>query len=198
MKVGVLALQGDYDAHIAALERAGAEAYPVRDAAAIASADALILPGGESTTIGKLLVRFGLDGSIRDLQSSGKPIWGTCAGMILLAKSIESGSERGGQFTLGLMDVAVARNGFGRQVDSFEAEISSELGPLRGVFIRAPYIAKVGTEVEVLARYDDKIVLVRQGTMLATAFHPELTDDLTLTRFFLSLATRSSSCPETG
>ena len=181
----MLALQGDFAAHIAALERVGASAFPLREAEELAGIDALVIPGGESTTMGKLLVRFGLDEPIRAAHAQGKPIWGTCAGMILLAKRIESGAERGGQPTLGLMDIAVARNAFGRQIDSFEAEIESDLGVLRGVFIRAPYIVEAGSEVTVMARYDGKIVLVREKNLLASAFHPELTDDDRLARYFL-------------
>ena len=184
-RVGVLALQGDFDAHIAALDRSGAAPFALREASQVADADALVLPGGESTTIGKLLVRFGIDEAIRVAHSEGKPIWGTCAGMILLAREIVSGSERGGQPTLGLMDISVARNAFGRQIDSFESEIESSFGTVRGVFIRAPYIVEAGPEVEVLARYDGKIVLARQGNLLASAFHPELTDDDRVAKYFL-------------
>ena len=189
-RVGVLALQGGFAAHIAALERAGATAFPLREASELSDADALVIPGGESTTIGKLLVRFGLDGPIQAFHAQGKPIWGTCAGMILLAKRIASGAERGGQPTLALMDVSVARNAFGRQVDSFEAAIPSTLGDLRGVFIRAPYIVEAGPDVAILARYDGRIVLAQQGNLLASAFHPELTDDDQLVRHFLVMAER--------
>ena len=185
VRVGVLALQGDFAAHLRALEGVGADGFPIREASQVADADALILPGGESTTIGKLLVRYGLDTAICDAHARGMAIWGTCAGMILLARRIASGAERGGQPTLGLMDVTVARNAFGRQIDSFESEIESDLGVLRGVFIRAPYLVEAGAGVEVLARLDGKIVLAREKKLLASAFHPELTDDDRVLRHFL-------------
>lgn len=192
-RVGVLAMQGDFDAHIQAVETAGGEAFAVRDPAQVAEADAIILPGGESTTIGKLMARYGLDEAVRAAHQLGKPIYGTCAGMILLSREIVSGEKRGGQPTLGLMDIQVARNGFGRQVDSFEADIEApEVGgavgaTVRGVFIRAPYVAAAGPEVEVLARFDERMVLVRQGNLLASAFHPELTGDDRVHRYFLGM-----------
>lgn len=187
-RVGVLALQGDYEAHIRAVRAAGGEGFEVRSAEELATADALILPGGESTTMGHLLKRFGLDIAIAEFHGAGKPIWGTCAGMILLAQRITEGEKRGGQPLLKLMDIAVARNAFGRQIDSFEADIETALGRVHGVFIRAPYVSEWAPEVEVLARYEDRVVLVRQGNLLASAFHPELTDDTTLHRAFLESA----------
>ncbi|MGC4046742.1 MAG: pyridoxal 5'-phosphate synthase glutaminase subunit PdxT [Armatimonas sp.] len=183
MRVGVLALQGDFAAHAKALERVGTESVEVRTAEQLARCDALIIPGGESTVIGKLMVRYGL---FEAIQSFTGPIWGTCAGLILLGKTITQGEERGGQPTLGLMDISVARNAFGRQIDSFEADIDSTLGPIHGVFIRAPYIVEAGDGVEELASYNGKLVLARQGRFLASAFHPELTDDTTLLKYFLS------------
>lgn len=201
VRVGVVALQGDFDAHRAAVEAAGGESFEVRTPEQVAEADALILPGGESTTIGKLMARYGLDTAIREASAAGKPIYGTCAGMILLARKIAHGAMRGGQPTLGLMDIRVARNAFGRQVDSFEADVDApviraeapEEGPVRGVFIRAPFVEQAGPTVEVLSRYDDKIVLVRQGNLLASAFHPELTGDARVHRYFLRLAAASAS-----
>ncbi len=181
-RVGVLALQGDFAAHARSLERVGAQSVEVRTPEALVGVDALVIPGGESTTIGKLLVRYKLFEAIQNFEG---PVWGTCAGLILLSKKIVSGEERGGQPTLGLMDISVARNAFGRQIDSFETDIPSTLGTLRGVFIRAPYIVEAGEGVQALARYDGKLVLARQGRFLASAFHPELTDDLTLPRYFL-------------
>jgi pyridoxal 5'-phosphate synthase pdxT subunit len=166
----VLALQGDFEAHAVAVRAAGGDAVEVRTAEAVADVDALILPGGESTTIGKLMGRYGLDVAIRDAADAGKPIFGTCAGMILLAKRITEGEKRGGQPTLGLMEIGVARNAFGR-----------------GVFIRAPEVTEVGAGVETLATYDGRTVLVRQGNLLACAFHPELTDDTRVHAYFLSL-----------
>lgn len=193
-RVGVIAMQGDYAAHLSAVEAAGGAGFPVRTPEEAARADALILPGGESTTIGKLLTRTGLDAAICAAHAGGTPIYGTCAGMILLAKRIASGAERGGQPTLGLMDIGVARNAFGRQVDSFEADIPATEAvagaagePLRAVFIRAPAIEEIGPEVEVLARYGGKAVLVRQGNLLASAFHPELTGDQRVHRYFLGM-----------
>jgi pyridoxal 5'-phosphate synthase pdxT subunit len=186
-KIGVLALQGDFAAHAKSLERAGAECVEVRTPEALSQVDALVIPGGESTTIGKLLVRYQLFEAIQEFPG---PVWGTCAGLILLAKKITQGEERGGQPTLGLMDISVARNAFGRQIDSFETDISSTLGSLRGVFIRAPYIVEAGDGVQELARYEGKLVLARQGRFLASAFHPELTDDLTLARYFLTFLDR--------
>lgn len=177
--IGVLALQGDFEAHRKALERLGVEGREVRTLEDLKHVDALILPGGESTTIGKLLARTGLDKAIRERAQQGMPIYGTCAGMILLARTIEG---RPDQPTLGLMDIAVARNAFGRQIESFEADIpfdfGNEVAPVRAVFIRAPYVTQVGPEVQVLSRFQDKVVAVRQGALLATAFHPELTENV--------------------
>ncbi|WP_395094663.1 pyridoxal 5'-phosphate synthase glutaminase subunit PdxT [Armatimonas sp.] len=184
-RIGVLALQGDYEAHIKSIVAAGGEGFEVRTPGELATADALILPGGESTTIGYLLARFGLDKAIQAFQ---KPIWGTCAGMILLAKRITEGEKRGGQPLLGLLDISVARNAFGRQTDSFEARIETSFGPVTGVFIRAPYVSEWGPSVEVLGRYEDRVVLVRQGNILASAFHPELTEDPSLHRAFIERA----------
>lgn len=193
-RVGILALQGDFASHQATVESIGGTAVLVKTPEAVREIDALILPGGESTVIGKLMVRYGIDTAIREAHAQGMPIYGTCAGMILLAKRIESGAMRGGQPTLALMDITVARNAFGRQVDSFETEIETTpevLGDsgaktLCGVFIRAPYITQAGPNVEILARYEERIVLARQGNLLASAFHPELTGDSQVHRYFLT------------
>lgn len=189
--VGVLALQGDYAAHLPLIEAAGGVPRLVRTPDEIALVDALILPGGESTTIGKLMARYGIDTAIRFAHQAGKPIFGTCAGMILMAKRIARGEKRGGQPTLGLMDIGVARNAWGRQVDSFEADIAAPQvagnEPLRGVFIRAPFVEEAGPRVVILARHDDKMVLVRQGNLLASAFHPELTGDARVHSYFLQM-----------
>ncbi|MGQ9627229.1 MAG: pyridoxal 5'-phosphate synthase glutaminase subunit PdxT [Anaerolineae bacterium] len=190
MRIGVLALQGAFAEHIAMLRRLKAEAWEVRLPKDLEGVDGLIVPGGESTTIGKLAVEYGLLKPIRALAGQGKPIWGTCAGMILLAKDI------GGlaQPILGLMDIRVKRNAFGRQVDSFEADLEiPALGEneekFHAIFIRAPLIEAVGPEVEVLARLEDgTIVAARQGNLLATAFHPELTYDPRFHRYFLNMA----------
>ena len=156
MRIGVLALQGDFYEHIAMFHRLGAEAVEVRLPAEIAGLDGLIIPGGESTTIGKMAVAYGLLEPLRALAAAGRPLWGTCAGLILLAREAVDGVP--GQSLLGLLDIAVVRNGFGRQVDSFEAELDVPcLGPppFRGVFIRAPYVKSCGPGVEVLARLED-------------------------------------------
>ena len=192
-KIAVIAVQGDSEKHLSVLRRLGAEAYPARLPSEVAEADGVILPGGESTTIGKMLARYGVDDAIKEAAGAGKPVYGTCAGLILLARAIASGTgERGGQPTLGVLDVVVARNAFGRQVDSFEAALDvPTLGtePLRAVFIRAPYVSESGPTVETLATHDGKAVFVRQGRILGSAFHPELTDDDRVHRYFLTLVT---------
>lgn len=183
--IGVLALQGDFIEHIHSVQACGAQACEVRTANELKGVDALIIPGGESTTIGKLMDRYGLHEPIRARVAEGMPVFGTCAGQILLAKDVEGGAPQG----LHLMDIQVIRNAFGRQRESFEAEIPvPTIGPqpVKGVFIRSPYIATTGPGVEILARYEDKIVMARQGNLLAASFHPELTDDLRIHKFFLS------------
>lgn len=189
MRVGVLAVQGAVREHLEALRRIGVEAAPVRLPEEVVASDALIIPGGESTTIGKLMVRYGLLEPVKEVARAGKPLLGTCAGMILMAKRIEAAGED--QPRLGLMDITVERNAYGRQVDSFEADLpvkGIDSGPVRGVFIRAPVIRSVGDGVDVLAMHDDRIVAALQGRLLALAFHPELTADPRLHRYFLSLA----------
>ncbi len=187
--VGVLAVQGDFKEHIETLsEIEGVEARAVKTREQVAACDALVIPGGESTTIGKLMERFELDEPVRAMHEQGRPIWGTCAGMIILAKDIVDSD----QWRLGLMDITVERNAFGRQVDSFEADLpvkGIEDGPVRAVFIRAPYVREVREEcgVQVLATVEGKIVLCRQGNLLASAFHPELTDDRRVQRMFLDM-----------
>lgn len=186
MKVGVLALQGAFREHRLTLERCGAEAVEVRKPEDIADIDGLVIPGGESTTIGKLLVEWGLMEPIKERAAAGMPIYGTCAGMILLAKDI-IGSD---QPRLALMDISVRRNAFGRQRESFEADLYvSDFGaePVRAVFIRAPYIERVGPGVRVLAAVGDHIVIARQGQFLATAFHPELTRDDRIHQYFIAM-----------
>ncbi len=186
MIVGVLALQGAFREHQAALEACGAKTVQVRKPQHLDGLAALVIPGGESTTIGKLLEDYCLLEPIIKMGRKGMPIFGTCAGLILLAKEI-AGSN---QPRLGLMDCTVERNAFGRQVDSFEADLAIPVlgdAPYRGVFIRAPYITRVGEGVEVLAEYGGKIVFARQGNILAAAFHPELTSDLRVHRYFLDI-----------
>lgn len=198
--IGVLALQGAFQKHIEMLGRCGANAISVRTADDLARVSGLIIPGGESTTVGKLMVRYGLDKQIAEAAHQGMPVYGTCTGLILLAKEIV-GSD---QPRLGLMDVTVLRNAFGRQVDSFEADIDiDEIGapPMRAVFIRAPYVVEATRGAQALARCDGKIVLVRQGNLLGGAFHPELTDDTRLHEYFIgmvreSLAAESVAGPE--
>ena len=183
--VGVLGLQGAVRPHLAAISGCGAVGRLVRLPDEIREADALIVPGGESTTIGMLIERFGIREAIEDHAAQGKPILGTCAGMILLAKDI-AGSQ---QPRLGMMDVRVVRNSYGRQVDSFEAAISIPIlgeTPFPGVFIRAPHVERVAENVEVLGVLEGRIVLAKQANLLAASFHPELTNDLRLHQYFLS------------
>lgn len=185
MKIGVLALQGDFAEHIAVLRRLGVEAVEVRKAEQLANLDGLIIPGGESTTIGKLAVDFNLMEPLIEFGES-KPVWGTCAGAILLSKD-----ARREQPLLGLMDITVERNAFGRQVESFEAEVAvPALGapPFHAVFIRAPLIEEVNGEAQVLAELEDgRIVAAQEGHLLATSFHPELTGDDRFHKYFLEL-----------
>ena len=186
MKVGVLALQGAFREHKWMLERCGVEALLVRSPEELSEIAGLVLPGGESTTIGKLLTEWGLLDQIKEKYAAGMAIYGTCAGMILLCKDI-IGSE---QPRLGLLDASVRRNGFGRQRESFEADLTvPEFGeePVHAVFIRAPFIEKVGAAVQVLASVNGKIVIARQGKILVTAFHPELTADERIHRYFLAM-----------
>jgi 5'-phosphate synthase pdxT subunit len=185
-KIGVLALQGDVRQHIAALTDLGAHAVEIRHPEDLAGLDAVILPGGESTTMALLLDSADLRQPLGDALSSGLPAFGTCAGMILLAGDVLDG--RPGQPSFGVIDISVRRNGFGRQVDSFEADLAvAALGPepLHGVFIRAPIVERAGDGVEVLARLDDRPVACRQGSVLVTSFHPELSGDLRLHDLFL-------------
>jgi 5'-phosphate synthase pdxT subunit len=182
-RIGVLALQGDVREHLAALREQGADAVPVRRPEELTAVDGLVLPGGESTTMVKLASRVGLLGPLRDAVRAGLPVYGSCAGMILLADRIIDAPAD--QETVGGLDVTVRRNAFGRQVDSFESTIAFEGlagGPVPAVFIRAPWVEKAGAGVEVLGRVvggyaDGRIVAVRQGNLVATSFHPELTGD---------------------
>ncbi|MBI5032252.1 MAG: pyridoxal 5'-phosphate synthase glutaminase subunit PdxT [Chloroflexi bacterium] len=189
-KIGVLALQGDFYEHAQILRFIGAEATEVRLPEQLKNLDGLIIPGGESTTFGKLATEFKLIEPLRAFCVSGKPVLGTCAGMIFLAKDV--GLK---QPVLGLMDVKVKRNAFGRQVDSFETDLQIPVlepkGLFHAVFIRAPLVESVGKGVEVLAKLDDgTIVAVQQGNLMATSFHPELTQDTRLHRYWLSRATK--------
>ena len=187
MNVGVLAVQGDFAEHIAVLKRLGVDSTEVRLPQDLESVEALIMPGGESTTFSHLMDLYDLKGPIKKMAGAGVPIWGTCAGMIMMAGELTEKKP----VPLGLMDIRVVRNAFGRQVDSFEADL--EIRPLGGdlfhaVFIRAPVISRVGEGVDVLARLPDgRPVAVQQQNLLATAFHPELTGDSRLHQYFLSL-----------
>jgi 5'-phosphate synthase pdxT subunit len=183
-RLGILALQGAFIEHEVALRKCGALPQQVRTGQDLEQVEGLILPGGESTTIGKLMQAYGLDEKIKTRCAEGMPIWGTCAGMILLAREIVAMNQTG----LQLMDMAVRRNGFGRQVDSFETELEvAGVGHCRGVFIRAPYVEKVWGETRPLAYYQERIVMVQEGNRLATAFHPELTEDLSIHSYFLEM-----------
>ena len=176
--IGVLALQGDVREHTRALRGAGAEVVPVRRAEDLGRVDALVLPGGESTTMGRLLEVFDLLEPLRQVLAGGMPVYGSCAGLILLAREVTDG--RPDQALVGGLDVIVRRNAFGRQVDSFEADLDMaevDGGPVHAVFIRAPYVEATGPGVEVLACVGDHPVAVRQGPLLATSFHPELGGD---------------------
>jgi len=183
--VGVLAIQGAYHKHSEAVRKLGINSVEVRTAEDIDVIDGLIIPGGESTTIGKLLVKNNLLDPIKKRIDNGMAVFGTCAGMILLAKSVP-GRE---QPLLGVMDISVERNAYGRQIDSFEAvfPVKGISGnPVNGIFIRAPKIIEVSENVEVLASYENVPVLVRQGNILASSFHPELSDDLRIHSYFIS------------
>ena len=186
MKIGVLASQGAFAEHINMLHRLGVEILPVRLPKELIGLDGLVIPGGESTSISKLMLEYHLMDEIRNLAQNGLPILGTCAGMILLANNIsDSGVE-----PLGVMDMTVRRNAFGRQKDSFETELLIPvLGekPFPGIFIRAPVIEPANSQVEILARLDGNGVAARQDKLLALAFHPELTNDLRLHQYFLDI-----------
>ena len=193
MRIGVLAVQGAFVEHIAALHKLEVEALPVRLPAELAGLDGLIIPGGESTSISRLMLDYDLASEIRNLAERGLAIMGTCAGMILLARELSDPKVR----PLGLMDITVKRNAFGRQRESFEAELSiPALGekPFPGVFIRAPIIEQANGSTEVLTRLDNgTIVAARQERLLASAFHPELTDDLRFHKYFVDIITGSKS-----
>jgi pyridoxal 5'-phosphate synthase pdxT subunit len=186
VKVGVLALQGAFARHVACLDALGAEPVEVRDAADLTGVDALVLPGGESSTMSMLLDSAGLFDPVGERLDDGMPALGTCAGMILLGREILDG--RPDQRCFGAVDVAVRRNAFGRQVDSFEVDLhiaGIDGGTVPAVFIRAPFVERAGDAVDVLAEVDGHPVVCRQGRVLVTAFHPELSDDLRLHRLFL-------------
>jgi len=194
--IGVLALQGDVREHLRALGEAGATATPVRRLSEVESVDGLVIPGGESTTLWKLATAFELLEPVRKLIAGGMPAFGSCAGLIMLADRLQDGAA--GQQTFGGIDMTARRNAFGRQVDSFEREVTLRLDagddgtPFHAVFIRAPWVAQAGPEVSVLAADNDRIVAVRQGLLLATSFHPELTPDRRIHELFVKMVKGTS------
>ena len=191
MRIGVLALQGDFARHAAVLARCGVEAVEVRRAEELADVDGLIIPGGESTTLLKLMDEWAFVPALEKFHAAGRPIFGTCAGLIVLAREVESPR----QFSLGLIDVTVERNAYGRQRESFEASgtvtLDGRAHPLEMVFIRAPRIRRVGAGVETLAEHQGEPVMARQGSVLVATFHPELTDDRAVHRYFCDVVSRA-------
>jgi 5'-phosphate synthase pdxT subunit len=187
IRIGVLALQGDFALHATALARCGAEAVEVRKPEQLADLDGLVIPGGESTTLLKLMDAWGFVPALETFHAAGRPIFGTCAGLILLAREVDNPR----QFSLGFIDVDVERNAYGRQRESFEtrgtATLDGRPAPVEMVFIRAPRIRRLGDGVEALARHDGEAVMARQGSVLVATFHPELTDDPTVHRYFCDM-----------
>lgn len=191
MRIGVLALQGAVAEHIRSLKAAGAEAVAVKRVEELEGLQGLVIPGGESTTIGKLMRKYDFMDAIRSFSAQGKPVFGTCAGLIVLADEIEGQEEA----HLRLMNMKVARNAFGRQRESFETDLPVKGidETVRAVFIRAPLIKSVGPEVDVLSTYNDEIVTARQGTLLAASYHPELTDDYRLHAYFVDMVKEAAA-----
>jgi pyridoxal 5'-phosphate synthase pdxT subunit len=191
-RIGVLAIQGDFAAHMAALREAGAEVYEVRRADELCQVDGLVIPGGESTTLLKFILNpeLGYLEAFQEFHQAGKPIFGTCAGLILVAKEVINPA----QFSFGFIDVGVERNAYGRQKESFEAVgegyLEATAKPLKMVFIRAPRIMRLGAKVDLLATYHEEPVMARQGNILVATFHPELSGDLTVHRYFLDMVKR--------
>lgn len=186
MPTGVLAIQGDFEKHLRALSAIGEPSLQIRSEDDLASVDRLIIPGGESSTVGLLLQKFGLGAAIQRLAAEGMPMWGTCMGMILMARDI---ADKPNQYSLALLDIEVQRNAFGAQVHSFEDEVKVDGldESVMGVFIRAPIVTRCGDEVSVLSTYHDQVVAVRQHNLIGTSFHPELTDDTRLHEWFVAL-----------
>ena len=190
MRVGVFALQGDVREHLQLLTSLGVESIEVRNAEQLASCDGLIIPGGESTTISKLIDIFGLRDDLLAYIAQGKPVYGTCAGMIMLATEVLD--EASGQQSLKAMDISVRRNAFGSQLDSFEASVEFAASPVEVAFIRAPIVERVGENVQVLSKLSTgAIVAVREGNLLATSFHPELTGDSAIHEYFLGMISKT-------
>jgi pyridoxal 5'-phosphate synthase pdxT subunit len=191
-RIGVLAIQGDFAAHMAALREAGAEVCEVRRADELCQVDGLVIPGGESTTLLKFILNpeLGYLEAFQEFHQAGKPIFGTCAGLILVAKEVINPA----QFSFGFVDVGVERNAYGRQKESFEAVgegyLEATAKPLKMVFIRAPRIVRLGAKVDLLATYHEEPVMARQGNILVATFHPELSGDLTVHRYFLDMVKR--------
>ena len=187
MRIGVLALQGDFALHEQALARAGAESVQVRKPSELSAVDGLIIPGGESTTLLKLMDAWEFIPALEKFHAEGKPIFGTCAGLIVLAREVENPR----QFSLGLIDITTERNAYGRQKESFEAEgeakLDGERKPIKMVFIRAPRIRRLGPAVTPLVQHLGECVMAREGSVLVAAFHPELTDDPTVHRYFVEM-----------
>jgi pyridoxal 5'-phosphate synthase pdxT subunit len=191
MKIGVLAVQGAFREHERILKNLGCETVLVKRKEHLEGLEGLVFPGGESTSMGRLMREYDLINPIRDMAQEGVPMFGTCAGMIIMANRITGGEES----HLGIMDVEVNRNSFGRQVDSFETDLDMPAvgeNPFPAVFIRAPHIREVGKETGVLAKYEDRVVAVQQGNMMATSFHPELTEDNRIHAYFLDLVRKQS------
>ena len=189
--IGVLGLQGAFEEHMLQVEKAGAVAIVIKRPEQLAGLDGFIIPGGESTSIRRLMDRYGFREPIREFVNRQKPVFGTCAGMVLAANQI-SGE---GESYLGLMDITVRRNGFGRQKESFEAVLNIEgmMAPFKGIFIRAPFAVKAGSKVQVLAKYEDKIVAARYENILVSSFHPELGDDIRFLQLFLAMVEESKA-----
>ncbi len=190
MRVGVFALQGDVREHLQLLTSLGVESIEVRNAEQLASCDGLIIPGGESTTISKLIDIFGLRDDLLSYIAQGKPVYGTCAGMIMLATEVLD--EASGQQSLKAMDISVRRNAFGSQLDSFEASVEFAGSPVEVAFIRAPIVERVGENVQVLSKLSTGVIVaVREGNLLATSFHPELTGDSAVHEYFLGMISKT-------
>jgi len=187
MKIGVLALQGSVIEHVKMLKKCKVEPVIVKLPRDLKEINGLIIPGGESTTIGKLMKNYGFDKEIKRRHKEGMPIYGTCAGAILLAKGIIDSKQP----KLGLMDISVRRNDYGRQIDSFEAELDIFDKPFKGIFIRAPVIDSVHNGCKILAEFEDKPVMVEQNNLLVSTFHPELTDDLRIHKYFVDMVDKS-------
>ena len=181
----MIAIQGDFEKHISAIRSVGGEAVEVRTQEDFTGVDRAIIPGGESTTVGMLMDRFGLGATLKEKAALGLPIWGTCMGMILMAHEV----DRREQYTLDLLDITIKRNAFGAQVHSFEDEIMIRglEEPVMGVFIRAPVVTRLGVGVDTLAEYDGRVVAVRKGNLIGTSFHPELTEDTRMHSWFMGL-----------